>query len=377
MISAQQVEKLRNVRASGNVVLSLYVPVPLDPAQLRGLPALVADLINAAQAAADPGSPGRVGPASGFGDRAVVQNLVHAHARNLLGHTLAVFACGQLGLLEALPLPGQLPAQCTLASRPHIRPLLAVLQRHPDYLAAIVGKQHAWLFSVTAGQMETIARPEAAGVRSSSYGGWYGLEARRVHQRVIQLAQRHYRHVATILADQMRAGRPRPLIIGGHEDGIAQLVRVLPHTVRETFAGSFSADPLALTLAQARMLADRVIDGWVTRREREAVAAVLGTAPGEGAAIGLPACLAAVNAGAASLLLVADDGLIPGFVCARCGQLTTAPGDCPDGGAATRAVPDLLDEMAVRVLGSGGEVIAVREAPERLAVQLRYSVAGV
>jgi hypothetical protein len=39
--------------------------------------------------------------------------------------------------------------------------------------------------------------------------------------------------------------------------------------------------------------------------------------------------------------------------------------------------PDLLDEMAVRVPDRGGEVMAVREAPARVATQLRYSVAEV
>jgi Bacterial archaeo-eukaryotic release factor family 10 len=375
MITAQDAEKLRSMRAPGNSVLSLYLPVPVDPAELRGLPALAADMIDSAVAAADHEPRGQASVTSlvSADDRDAVRTLLETQARKWLGHTLAVFVSGGLGLLEMLPLPGQIAARGVLSTRPHIRPLLAVLQRFPDYLVAIVGRQHAWLFSVTEGQVQTIARPEATAVRSHGYGGWHGLQAYRVHQRETQLTQSHYRHVVRILAGQAPAGgRARPLVIGGHAEGIAQLLRTLPPAARETVAGSFHADPLALTPARARALADRVIEGWAARSEQEAMAAALDAAPGTKAAIGLQACLAAVNAGAADLLLIGDDELAPGFVCARCGRLNSAVDGCPDGETAAGAVADLLEEMALRVLDSGGQVITVRDAPVSCAARLRY-----
>jgi hypothetical protein len=377
MISAQDVEKLRGMRAADNSVLSLYVPVPLDPAELRGLPALAADLADSAEAAAGNARPGQAGTACRVSaeDRDTVGNLLAAHSREWLGHTLALFACARLGLIEMLPLPGQLTARGVLAARPHVRPLLAALQRSPDYLVAIVGRQHAWLFSVTAGQVETIARPQAPAVRSRGYSGWHGLDAYRVHQRETQLAHSHYRHIATILAGQAAGDRQRPLVIGGHLNGIAHLLRTLPMAARETFAGSFSADPQALTPARARALADRVIAGWAVRSEQEAVAAALDAVPGAKAALGPQACLAAVNVGAADLLLIGDDEMVPGYVCARCGRLSTADDGCPDWGTAARAVPDLLEEMALRVLDSNGQVTAVHDAPVSCAARLRYPVA--
>lgn len=376
MITAQDVEKLRSMHAPGNSVLSLYLPVSTDPAELRGLPALAADLIDSALAT-DHEVRGQAGSTSQVSaeDRDAVRNLLEAHAREWLGHTVAVFACGQLGLLEVLPLPSQLAVRGVLATRPHVRPLLAVLQRSPDYLVAIVGRQHAWLFSVTAGQVQTIARPEAPAVRSRGYGGWHGLQSHRVHQRVNQLAQSHYRHIATILAGQAAAGPPRPLVIGGHADGIARLLRTLPPAARESVAGSFHADPLALTPARARALADRVIEGWAARSEQEAVAAALDAVPGTQVAIGLQDCLAAVNAGAADLLLTGDDEVAPGFACARCGRLGSADDGCPGWESAASAVPDLLEEMTLRVLDSGGQVIAIREAPVACAARLRYPTA--
>jgi len=46
MISYADVEKLWGMRAPGPVLLSLYLPVPLDPAGLRGLAARAHDVMS-------------------------------------------------------------------------------------------------------------------------------------------------------------------------------------------------------------------------------------------------------------------------------------------------------------------------------------------
>jgi Bacterial archaeo-eukaryotic release factor family 10 len=370
MITAQEIEKLRSIRAPQASVLSLYLPVPLDPAGLRGLPALAGDLIDAAGAAASQrGAATRVAA-----DREAVRALVETGQREWLGHTVAIFACAQLGLLEAMPLPGPLTGLGVISTRPYVRPLLMAVERSPGYLVVIVDRQHAWLFSVTGDTVETIARRKAPAVRSPGYGGWYGLQAHRVQQRAIQLARRHYRDVAVILGSQALAGDFPPLVIGGHEESIGQLLRVLPPRARQAYAGSFTADPQSMPAAVARDLADQVIDRWAIRRERKMTAAVLDAAASGRGAIGLPGCLTAVNAGAADLLLLPETGMVPGFGCDRCGRLMLAGEDCPDQGAAARPVPDLLEEMAAAVLGHGGQVVTIRTAPFSVAVRLRYPV---
>jgi peptide chain release factor subunit 1 len=95
--------------------------------------------------------------------------------------------------------------------------------------------------------------------------------------------------------------------------------------------------------------------------------------PAGRAVSGLAACLPAVNAGAADVLLIPDEELVPGFVCGRCGALTITGDDCPDWGTAARPVPDLLEEMAARVLEDGGQVVVVR-APLSVAARLRYPI---
>jgi hypothetical protein len=373
MFSYADVEKLRSVCATEPVVLSLYLPVPLVPAGLRGLAAQAGELMAGAASPAVPsGESGRDSARVSHADREAVLEALAEHERDWLGHTVAFFAGRGLGLFEAMPLPCRLPALAVLACRPYIRPLLAAVQRGPDYRVVIADREHAWVLSVSGGRIETIARQVDRGPRSAGFAGWYGLQAYRIQRRITQLGRHHYLQTAAILERAAGSGGRVPLVIGGHRDSVAGLLRALPAEVRDTFAGSFHADPHTLTEAGVRELAGPVIGRWVAHRERELSEEVLDA--GRLAALGLPACLAAVGRGAVEHLLAPDDGMIPGFACGGCGQLSAGPGECPDCGTAARAVPDLLEEMAQRTLGDNGRVSVIRDAPFSVAAKLRFPV---
>jgi len=118
MISYADVEKLRSMRAPEPVVLSLYLPVPLDPAGVRGLAAEAGDLM--ARAGAD-GPDGASIAKVGYADRDAVLDALAVHGRDWLGHTVAFFACGALSLFEVLPLPSAvaiLSRPCTTVVKP-------------------------------------------------------------------------------------------------------------------------------------------------------------------------------------------------------------------------------------------------------------------
>ena len=371
MFGYADVEKLRRVCAPGSAVLSLYLAVPLDPAGVRGLAAEAAGLMASAVGLA--GGSQEDGARVGQADREAVLDALAAHERDWGGHTVAFFACRELGLFEALPLPCLLPEQAVLTSRPYIRPLLAAVQRCPDYRVAIADREHARVLSVSGSRVETMATQVDRGPRSSGFGGWYGLQAHRIQRRIIELGRHHYRDTAAIL-ERAAAGGHVPLVIGGHRDSIAGLLRALPPAAREAFAGSFHTDPHRLTEARVRELARPVIGRWVARRERELAEEVVAGPPGRLAAVGLPACLAAVGRGAVDCLLVPDDGMIGGFACDRCGVLSAGRGECPGCGTAARPVPDLLEEMVQRTLDDDGRVVVIRDAPFSVAAKLRFPV---
>jgi len=100
------------------------------------------------------------------------------------------------------------------------------------------------------------------------------------------------------------------------------------------------------------------ITWWSEVPARHTVATILAMPPAGRAAVGLPACLAAVSAGPVQTLVVPADGLVPGYECGRCGTLSLdADACCPDWGTAALPVPDVIEEMVSRVLEYGGEIL--------------------
>jgi hypothetical protein len=371
MISRAEIDKLLDVRAAGPSLLSLYMQVPLDPAGLRGVPAHAGELF--ALAARDgPGVPAAV--RVGAADARAVLGLLASRARDWLGHTVAIFACAELGLAEAIPLPCRLQERAVLAARPHVRPLLLAIQRCPAYRVAVVDRRHAWLFSIADGQISTTALPPAEGMRSHGFSGWYGLQAHRVNERIIQLARHHYRDTATLLDWAAQASGTEPVILGGHQDTIPQFLGVLPAGLRDQFAGCFIADPHSLTPAKVRDLADRVIRDWRNLQDQRITAEFLRQPPDGRTVTGLSACLAAAGQHAIQLLLVPAGGLVPGYACRRCGALSSAGDDCPHGASESVAVPDLIEELAVATLGDDGQVETLLDPPGDMAARLRHAL---
>jgi hypothetical protein len=192
-------------------------------------------------------------------------------------------------------------------------------------------------------------------------------------QRVTELASRHYRDAAAVLAQVIRDRGPQPLVIGGHEDCVRDFFAHLPAAVRESFAGSFAADPHALTPSRARDLAAPIVAQAADQAARGLVAEISLLPPGGLGAVGLPACLTAVSDLAVERLVAPVNRLVPGYACRTCGQLGAAA-RCAQCFAAAVPIPDLVDEMACRVLEDGGSVVAGRGDTPSLAARLRFPV---
>jgi hypothetical protein len=375
MITYAGVEKLLATHSEDPPVLSLYLEMPLDLPALRGLPARAGELLNSAAG-------GPCGPDGPHAERALaearqaVRRILEDSARDWLGHCVAIFICGPAGLAEAIPLPAGLGEQAVFGPRPHVRPLLVALQRHPAYRVAVVNRRHAWLFAVAGDRIDTVTQPAAAGVRSPRYGGWYGLESHRINERIAELTHHHFHDIASVLAQAIRPGQER-LVVGGHADTIPQFLAILPPDLRDRFAGSFIADTSTMTPARARALASPIITNWVEKSEQQLVTRIRQEPPGGLAATGLAACLTAVRQHAVHILAMPGLGLVPGFACRQCGAVGATAAGCAHAGSAAFAVPDLIEEMAVSTLHGGGQVQAVPDppvAPQGPAVEVQHHV---
>ncbi len=371
MISYADVEKLLAIHGDEWPVLSLYLEVPLDQQKVRAVPARAADLIAAA-----------AGPADGLvrsRARQEVRKLFGAGVHNWLGHCAGIFVCGPASLAQAIKLPAGTGERAVFATRPHVRPLLAALQRHPAYWTVVVNRRHAWLFSVSGDEIGLVAQPTAPGVPSAGYGGWYGLQSYGINERVAGLAHQHFEDTAELLARAMRRTPGEMFVVGGHAATIPRFLATLGHDARDRFAGSFVVDTATMTPARIRALADPVIATWVDRTEQDLADRIGREPPGGLAAVGLPECLAAIGQHSIRVLAVPGQALVPGFACRACGALGTTraelharqPG-CAHPGPNAIAVPDLVEELAVAVIGDGGRVETLADPPGGIAALLRF-----
>jgi len=351
MITYAEVEKLRSSWVADQSVLSLYVYVPPASAGLGELQVRAADLIEAATELTP--------DALHREDEVAARRALGQLAGERPGYTLGIFVSEQLGLLDVVQLPGRFAERAVLATRPHLRPVLAALERYPDHRIVVIDDRHAWLFTVAGDRIEVVTRVPAEAAPIAAFGGWC-LEPSDDRQRVTELAPHRYEDAAAILDRQARHGNSQPLVVGGHADGVRHLLPLLPRAVMTEYAGSFAADPRTMTLARARELAAPVTSHWAEQREWQLVQAVTARRPGKPTAIGLEECLAAVNGGSADLLLTADEPIVPGFHCERCAVLSVSSDGCCDWGAASWPVPDLLEEMVWRMLHAGRQVVSAR-----------------
>ena len=334
MITRAEVEKLGALHVVEPTMLSLYLAVP-PSADLAVLCTRADELIAVAEAVTGRAVEPRAGER--------VRDELATCARDWPGRTVAVFACAGSGLLEAISLPCPLPERAVLGVRPHIRPLLLTRQCCPACQVAVVDRHRLWLFSVDGDDVA---------------GTWVP-------------AARYDHDTAAELAWIAGGAEPGPLVVGGREDDVERLLGSAPPAVRKAVAGTFTADPCTLTAAGVRDLAAPVVARWADRRAWRLVSGILAMPPGGQCAIGLPACLSAVSAGALPTLVVPVDGLAPGYECGRCGTLSLeADACCPDWGTAALEVPDVIEEMVSRTLEDGGEVVVTADGSSPVAARL-------
>jgi hypothetical protein len=119
VITAAGVRRLRSRRAGEPAVLSVYLGVPVDVAEHRGLPTRARELIKSAASQEPRGKGSQVSNV----DVESIINAIDQNSQEWLGHTVAMFACSRIGLLETVPLPRSDTEQAVIADRPHIRPL--------------------------------------------------------------------------------------------------------------------------------------------------------------------------------------------------------------------------------------------------------------
>jgi peptide subunit release factor 1 (eRF1) len=297
------------------------------------------------------------------------------HARGL-----AVFACEELGLFEAVPLPRVHRTRAMLDDTPWIAELVAAGREAEPIIATVMDRAIARFFTVSPSGVVELP----CGFTVSGRGGKYrpdredapGRGERDYHGR---LAEERHRHYAMITERLEELGRDRPasgVVLAGPADHTGALLRFLPDRMAARVLGTARLNPTSATPAIVHAAAHRVAED----HERSAVAAevlALQESIGTGWAVeGVRETLRALSRGQVRALYVRESLGGGGFRCAATGRLVLAKGDCAGEGE-PRPVRDLVDEAIEGALRQRARVVIVPkdaggEPVDGLAATLRF-----
>jgi hypothetical protein len=378
MITAETINRLMRFQAGGMPVVSLYAamaPGTMEREILGRVNSLVDELDESAKDHAAEHE-------WRLSLRADIERIkARAGEQIWTPKGIAIFACSARGLYEEVPLPQRVRDRVVIDETPFVRPMLGVLDQYRRSCVVIVDKESARAFEVYQDEMRELATIRDRILRKPNFAAWRAEY--NVRNKADELNKRHYRHVAQILGEMLRAGRYDLLIIGGHEYEIPAFLEFLPNDLRNRVAGTFSIDPATAPAVEIRAAADAIVQRYEHDQDEQLLQEVLDKqASGGLGAVGVKDCLWAGSVAAIGQLLIADGATTPGVVCDESGWVALTGDTCPFCGKATRSTPDVIEELVLAVIDEGGSVhdFAAADttlAKDTLAATLRFPLPPV
>ncbi|MEO7137754.1 MAG: hypothetical protein ABI037_08550 [Gemmatimonadales bacterium] len=303
------------------------------------------------------------------------------HPRDL-PHTpgLAIFACEELGLLEAAPMTRVHRTRLMLDDTPWIGELVASGERTQPILTIVIDRAHARFFEVTAMGRTELACLTAASTRGGKFhsdrGDAPGWGEHDYHRRLEQERHRHYANVVQRVEELLRTGPFRGIVLAGPMDHTSALARFLPDGIADRLLGTAKLNPTAISAAELQATSLSLAEEH-SRKIMGTELMALEDAVGSGWALNGPReTLRALHRGQVRTLFIRDDLEGRGFRCSATGRLALTKGDCRAEGQ-PQAVRDLVDEAIEEALRQRVRVVIVPDcagakAVDGLAATLRF-----
>jgi hypothetical protein len=292
------------------------------------------------------------------------------HEYDWSGRGVVVFSCASEPFWRSYSLAVPVASGATVATKPYVWPLAALLDAYGSYAVALVDRQEMRLLLFGMGELISETSFSGDGVRRLKKGrGSSGGPGRRGGAPVSgrheeEVAQRNIREAAKVAERFWRQHKPQRLILSGAEPTVVQFGDELPKAVQERVIGSFNADLSAPELE----IRDRSLE-ILQRVEEERKAALVeavftGAAKGRGGAIRLADTLGAAHEGRIQTLVVARDYHRPGYQCANCSYITDQNLHiCPFCGGTFSEIPDAAEALVTKVIDDGGVVEVIDDHP--------------
>lgn len=315
---------------------------------------------------------------------------IEAHVKSGLDRSrvrgVAIFSCLPEGLWEVIELPVRVRNQLVVNTTPQVRQLEAIVDGHERFGVLLVDKQRARMFVFELGELVDKSELFDQLPRHDDDGGDWDKDHVRQHSAV--QASHHLRRAAQVAFTVFQERAFDHLVLGGHEETVAEVERELHSYLRDRVAARLS---LPATSGDAAICAAALeVEDGVERARHQAVVERLregtGVAGGvrqpppgsrQAGVAGLEAVLATLFERRVETLVVSADYEAPGWRCPGCNLLAVRGRACPACGAAMDQVEDVVEEAVEETLAQSGRVtvcagIADLDVMGRIGALLRF-----
>jgi len=284
------------------------------------------------------------------------------HEFDWSGRSVAVFSCVAEDFFRAYPIAVPLRNRVRLSNRPHVKPLVDLLDSYGGYGVALVDKQGVRLFYFHLGELREEGGLSGESVRHTKRGGGSQAQGRRggmagLTDYAEEVTDRNLKEAAGFSARFFAENNVRRVLIGGTEDVVSPFLSQLPKAWQSLVVGTF---PMSMNASHKAVWARAMQVGQEAEKRREhklVEATVTNAAKGRGGVVRLEATLHAVHEGRVQTLLLLAGLRAPGYRCTGCGYVTANQQDkCSFCGEAFEQIPDVVEHVVRRVLRAGGEV---------------------
>jgi peptide chain release factor subunit 1 len=292
------------------------------------------------------------------------------HEYDWSGRGVIIFSCQASKLWRVYTLAIPIASGVTVARRPYLSPLVALVEAYGRYAVALIDRQSARFFLFQLGELvheqvfegEEVRKLKKGRGSSAGPARRGGAPASGRHEE--EVAMRNLREIAKETDRFCRQHKPQQLILGGADPTLAHFREMLPKALQERIVGTMSADA-TISEPELRERSLQILNEVEEAREAALVEAVFtAAAKGREGTIGLDQTLSAAHEGRIRTLVIERHFHAPGYRCDHCGYLTTQPlATCPFCSGQFVEIPDAAEAVVTKVIEEGGIVEVVDQHP--------------
>ncbi len=293
------------------------------------------------------------------------------HKYDWSGRGVVIFSGAREGFWRTYSLAVPVTSGVTVARKPYIWPMAALMDAYGSYAVALVDRQEVRLLFFDMGELQISDGYTGEDIRKLKKGrGSSGGPGRRggapvSSRREEEMAQRNIRDAAQATVRFCRQHAPQRLLIAGADPTVAQFREELPKSLQRKVIGSLSAD-MNTSETEIRKRSLEILREVEETRAAELVEAIFtAAAKGRGGVIRLADTLGAAHEGRIQTLVISRDYHQPGYQCTNCSYITDQPLEvCPFCGSEFAEIPDAAEALVTKVIEDGGKVEVVEDHPK-------------